>query len=213
MNSMTGESRRRGQAVWALLGIGLVFLTILAVVLRERWKLEPLPVLGRIAGFSLTNQVGQPVTEESLRGQIWVADIIFTRCPGPCVLMTRNLAQLQGQLRERDEVRLVSLTADPGHDTVDELRRYGERYEAIPSRWHFLTGSKEELYRLAINDLKLSTEEIDPTRRENLNDLFIHSTKMVLIDTEGQVRGYFEGTDAEVPGRLLGAIRRLQRGG
>jgi protein SCO1/2 len=196
-----------------LLGIGLVILTILAVALRERWKPEPLPVLGRVTGFSLTNQLGATVTGESLIGQIWVADIIFTRCPGPCLLMTRNLGLLQRELRERDSVRFVSLTADPGYDTVDELLRYGERHGADPSRWHFLTGPKEEIYRFAIEDLKLSAEEIDPERRESLNDLFIHSTKMVLVDAEGQVRGYFEGTEAEVPRKLLGAIRRLQRGG
>jgi protein SCO1/2 len=201
----------RGFAVWALLGLGLVVLTLAVIGLRHRLKPEPLPVFGEAGGFALTNQLGQPMTRDSLQGEIWVADIIFTRCPGPCLLMTRNLAALQARLVEGDRVRLVSLTADPEHDTVEVLRGYGERFDADAATWHFLTGPKAELYRFAIQDLKLSAEEIDEGKRESLNDLFIHSTTMVLVDPAGLVRGHFDGTDAEAPERLLSAIRRLQR--
>jgi protein SCO1 len=201
----------KGHGIWALLGLGLVVLTVAVFILRGRLQPEPLPVLGKVGGFALTNQLGQPVSLEALQGNIWVADLIFTRCPGPCLLMTRSLSALQARLSDRDKVQFVSLTADPEHDTVEVLRAYGERFEADAKRWQFLTGSKAELYRFAINDLKLSAEEIDPARRENLNDLFIHSTMLVLVDGTGRVRGYFEGTDAAIPERLLAAIRRLQR--
>jgi len=201
----------KGYGVWALLGLGLVVLTVALFAMRQRLQPAPLPVLGQVGAFALTNQLGQPVSGEALKGKIWVADIIFTRCPGPCLLMTRSLAAVQGRLAAGEQVRLVSLTADPEHDTVAVLRDYGERFGADAARWQFLTGPKAELYRFAMNELKLTAEEIDPAKRENLNDLYIHSTTLVLVDGAGRVRGFFDGTDEAVSERLLGAIRRLQR--
>lgn len=203
--------RSKGNVLWVLLGLGLVALTVGVLMIRERLRMEPLPVLGSVGSFSLTNQLGQPITGKALEGGIWVADIIFTRCPGPCLLMTRSLSALQARLTARDRVHLVSLTADPEYDTVEVLRTYGERFEADPARWHFLTGAKEELYRFALDDLKLAAEEIAPEQRESLSDLYIHSTRLVLVDGAGRVRGYFDGTDAAAPERMLSAIRRLQR--
>jgi protein SCO1/2 len=125
--------------------------------------------------------------------------------------MTRNLALLQERVSDLDAVRLITLTADPEHDTAEVLQAYGDRFGADPERWQFLTGSKAELYRVALDGLKLASEEIDPAQRENLNDLYIHSTRMVLVDGAGRVRGYFDGVDADTPERLRAAIRRLQR--
>jgi len=203
--------RSKGLGTWVVLGLVLVVLTAGLFAWRGRLRLEPLPTLGQVGSFALTNQLGQPVSGESLKGEIWVADIIFTRCPGSCLLMTRSLSALQARLSVRDKVQLISLTADPEHDTVEVLRDYGERFEADAECWQLLTGSKEELYRFAIDDLKLAAEEIEPARRENLNDLFIHSTMLVLVDPAGRVRGYFDGTDSAVADRLQAAIRRLQR--
>jgi protein SCO1/2 len=203
--------RSKGAAIWVLLGLGLVVLTVGVLILRARLQSEPLPLLGETGAFALTNQLGQPISAEELRGSIWVGDIIFTRCPGPCLLMTRSLSAVQSRLPADAKVLLVSLSADPEHDTPEVLRSYGERFEADPRRWHFLTGGKAELYRFALDDLKLAAEEIDPAQRENLNDLYVHSTRLVLVDGKGRVRGYFDGTDAGVPERLLASIRRLQR--
>ncbi len=203
--------RSKGTAIWMLLGLGLVVLTVGVLMLRASLRFEPLPVLGETGAFALTNQLGQPISAETLRGSIWVGDLIFTRCPGPCLLMTRSLSAVQAGLPADAKVLLVSLTADPEHDTPEVLRGYGEGFEADPRRWHFLTGTKAELYRFALDDLKLAAEEIDPAQRENLNDLYVHSTRLVLVDGQGRVRGYFDGTDEGVPERLLASIRRLQR--
>jgi protein SCO1 len=208
---MMTTGRTKGTAIWLLLGLGLVVLTVAVLLLRASLKYEPLPVLGETGAFSLTNQLGQPVSAEALRGRIWVGDLIFTRCPGPCLLMTRNLSAVQSRLGDDAGALLVSLSADPEHDTPEVLRSYAERFEADPRRWHFLTGPKAELYRFALDDLKLAAEEIDPAQRENLNDLYVHSTRFVLVDGKGQVRGYFDGTDEAVLERLLAAIRRLRR--
>ena len=168
-----------------------------------------LPVLSRVTSFQLTNQLGQEVSTGDLTGRIWVADIIFTRCPGPCVQMTRQLAEVQAALAPNLPVKLVSLTADPGFDTVEVLHRYADRFGAQPGRWHFLTGRKADVYDLAIKQLLLAVGETDPAQRMDDADLFIHSTKFVLVDGQGGVRGVFEGTEPESRPQLLEAIRRL----
>jgi protein SCO1/2 len=168
-----------------------------------------LPVLGHITGFRLTNHLGAAVGAGDLAGRIWVADIIFTRCPGPCVQLTRQLAEVQAALPPARPVTLVSLTADPGFDTGRVLRQYAERFGAQPGRWHFLTGPKADLYDLAIRQLRLAVADTDPAQRANDADLFIHSTRFVLVDSRGDVRAVFEGTEPESHSRLLEAIGRL----
>jgi len=185
-------------------GLGLVFL--IALTQSDR---KLLPVLSRVTGFQLTNQVGQEVSASELSGHVWVADIIFTRCPGPCVQMTRQLAEVQAELAPDRPVKLVSLTANPEFDTVEVLRQYAERFGAQPGRWHFLTGRKANLYDLAIKQLLLAVGESDPAQRTDNADLFIHSTKFVLVDAQGGVRGVFEGTESESRPRLLEAVRLL----
>jgi len=185
-------------------GLCLVFL--IALTQSDR---QSLPVLSRVTGFQLTNQLGQEVSARDLDGHVWVADIIFTRCPGPCVRMTRQLAEVQAGLAADSPVKLVSLTADPEFDTMEVLRGYADRFGAQPGRWHFLTGRKPDVYDLAIRQLLLAVGESDPAQRARDADLFIHSTKFVLVDAQGGVRGVFEGTDPESGPQLLAAIRRL----
>jgi protein SCO1/2 len=169
----------------------------------------PLPVLSRVTGFQLTNQLGRVVNANDLAGQVWVADIIFTRCPGPCVQMTRQLAELQTALRADRPVKLVSLTADPEFDTVKVLSDYAKRFGTQPNRWQFLTGRKSDVYDLAIKQLLLAVADTDPAQRTNDADLFIHSTKFVVVDPQGQVRAVFEGTEPESRPKLLETIERL----
>ncbi len=187
-------------------GLCLVFL----IALNQSTG-QPLPVLSRVTGFALTNQLGRAVRATDLAGHVWVADIIFTRCPGSCIQMTRQLGELQTELGADSPVRLVSLTADPGFDTVDVLRRYAGRAGAQPGRWQFLTGPKADLYDLAMKQLLLAVAETDPAQRTNEADLFIHSTKFVVVDGEGGVRAVFDGTDPGARPRLQETLRRLVR--
>jgi protein SCO1/2 len=181
----------------------------------------PLPILGQLSDFNLTNQNNEPVSLASLRGKVWVADIIFTRCPGPCAKMTRHLAELQSQLPTNEPVRLVSFTSDPEYDTPPVLKRYAERFGANSNQWSFLTGNKQEIRRLAVNDFKFVVVEKKPEEREIPEDLFIHSTWFVLVDGKGQVRGwtdregqlhaYFDSEDPSARARILSAISQLLR--
>jgi len=205
-----------------LIGVGLfiVIATILLAFLLSSLKYrsamaQPLPILAEVAEFNLTNQQGQVFTLANLRGQVWVADIIFTRCAGPCPRMTRQMKELQDALPSSSKARLVTLTTDPVFDTPQVLRLYGERFGANPDRWTFLTGAKDQIARLATSSLKLTAIEKSAADRETPEDLFIHSTIFVIVDKQGRLRGVFESTGdgidpLRVKAQILSSVKRLE---
>lgn len=199
-----------------LLLIGTLLLAFMLASIKVHAALgRPLPAYGAVDNFTLTNQNNRLVHLTGLRGRVWIADIIFTRCPGQCLRMTAQMKQLQDALPAASQARLVSLTTDPDFDTPAVLKAYGQRFGADPSRWIFLTGSKSELAKLAIDSLKLTVIEKKPEERDSPQDLFVHSTIFVVVDKHGQLRGTFEtageGVDFEkVKGEILSAVRRLE---
>lgn len=210
--------RRVSTVGWVALGLGLALVVTsgLALYRMVATRIQPLPVYGQVADFALTNQDGRLFTLADLRGHVWVADVIFTRCAGPCPKMSRQMKELQQALPPSSEAKLISLTTDPEFDTPPVLRTYAKRFEADPGRWVFLTGRKADLARLATGSLKLSAVEKSPAERADPNDLFIHSTYLVLVDQQAQLRGVFqtsgEGIDPrQVRTELLAAIRQLER--
>jgi protein SCO1 len=216
---MNQPARRIGWLAWG--GLALVALTLLAAFLLVQLKFrssagQPLPVYGQIADFALTNQNGRAVSLADLRGRVWVADIIFTRCPGPCLKMTKQMQVLQEALPPDSPTKLVSLTTDADFDTPPVLKAYAERFGADPRRWMFLTGTKKDIAKLAIDSLKLTAIEKKPEERESPQDLFVHSTIFVIADKRGQLRGVFETTGEGVDPRnvqtqILAAAERLER--
>jgi len=215
---MSKPERRIEWLIWGglFMVIATVLLASLLSLLRYRTALaQPLPILAEVADFRLTNQHDQVFTLANLRGQVWVADIIFTRCAGPCPRMTRQMKELQDALPATSRARLVTLTTDPVFDTPQVLRLYGERFGAKPERWTFLTGSKDEIAKLATSSLKLTAIEKTPAERENPEDLFIHSTIFVVVDKKGRLRGIFEssgdGIDPQrVKAQILSYVKRLE---
>lgn len=152
---------------------------------------DDLPVICQLADFSMTNHLGQNVRRADLLGQVWVADVIFTRCPGPCAMMTTRMADLQASIPRDWPVKLVSLTADTEYDTPEVLRGYAEEYQADSKRWGFLHATKAAIVDLAVNHLKLVVLDKEQ-ERQSVNDLFIHSTTLALVDKHGRLRGAFE---------------------
>jgi|SRR5882724_337661 len=212
------SSSKLPQTIWLgivlLLGfIGLAYLLSLAEFKQQ----HPLPVLGQIADFTLTNQDGKTATLADMTTHVWVADIIFTRCAGPCPRMTAQMKSLQDKLSKNGNAKLVTLTTDPDFDSPAVLKKYGERFGANFNRWTFLTGTKSEIGLLAANSLKLGSTPIKPEDQKNSADLFIHTTIFVVVDKHAQLRGVFETggegvdwTNAVQP-KLLATIRRLER--
>jgi cytochrome oxidase Cu insertion factor (SCO1/SenC/PrrC family) len=175
----------------------------------------PLPVLGQVADFTLTNQLGRSVTLADLRGKVWVADIIFTRCAGPCPRMTKHMAAVQEALPHSDGTRLVTLTTDPGFDRPDVLQTYAMRFNADAARWWFLTGTKPQIAGLAVDSLKLTALEKPAAERTEADDLFIHSTIFVVVDKQARLRAVFQTEGdwiawADVQASLLATVHQLE---
>lgn len=183
-----------------LTAVGLFFLRQAQVA---RLASNTLPNDGVVPPFQLVDQNGQSYGTAQLQGRIWIADFVFSTCPGPCPLISSRMSETQKPLRDTD-VKLVSFTVDPEHDTPAVLRDYAARLNAQPGRWHFLTGDKSTIYRLVRDGFKLATGEGGETGP-------IHSTRMVLVDRSGMIRGYYDATDADAVTRLLADTNHLLR--
>lgn len=174
--------------------LGLVFLTGCEVR-------EPLPVLGSVPSFELISQDGKSFQGDSLRGHVWVADFIFTNCPGPCLRMSTLLGRVQKATAAFPDVRLVSFSVDPARDTPSALAQFASKYKADPARWTFLTGAQPTLQMLSRDAFKLG--DVDGS----LN----HQTRLVLVDRKGRIRGYYR-TDGDDPvAKVAADARRLRK--
>jgi len=161
----------------------------------------PLPVLGQVPDFELTAQDGRKFQGSSLRGHVWIADFIFTNCPGPCLRMSTLLGRVQKATAGVPDIRLVSFTIDPARDTPPELARFASKYHADPARWTFLTGPQPTLQMLSRDAFKLG--DVDGTMN--------HSTRFVLVDQKGQIRGYYGTTDLDPVAKVASDARRLRK--
>ena len=217
---MADYSHRLSRTLWVgfVLFLALICLVWLASLRQlQRNHLPPLPVIGPVADFSLTNQDGALTTLKDLTNHVWVADIVFTRCSGPCPRMTAQMKSLQDLLPADSRAQLVTLTTDPDFDTPAVLHRYSQHYGADTNRWHFLTGTKAQIAALASDSLKLSAVPVKPEDRKDDADLFIHTTIFVIVDKHAQLRSFFEtGGDGvdwanSVRPKLLQTIRHLER--
>lgn len=163
--------------------------------------------LGRVPEFNLPAATAHgPTTlgSSDLRGRPWVADFIFTHCSGPCPLMSSKMAELQNTLPA--DVRLVTFTVDPDRDDQNVLAEYARRFEADPARWFFVRADKPTLYTLVFEGFKLPMME-DPSAESGFR--VTHSTKFVLIDQQGRIRGYFESSDESMKSKLADAAKAL----
>src|SRR5213080_2628311 len=138
---------------------------------------------GTVPEFVLVNQDGQNFGSTQLHGKIWIADFIYTTCPGPCPMISSRMSELQNPL-EKTDVHLVSFSVDPEKDRPEVLRSYAERLRAEPGRWDFLTGPKSAIYRLSHDGFKLAVSD-----GSDAQGIPVHSTRMVLVDRHGQIRG------------------------
>jgi protein SCO1/2 len=160
---------------------------------------------GAVPAFQLTNQNGQPFGSAQLAGKIWIADFIYTTCPGPCPMISSRMSELQKPL-EKTDVHLVSFSVDPEKDTPAVLRSYAERLQAETGRWDFLTGAKSAIYKLSHDGFKLAVSD-----GSDAQGIPVHSTRMVLVDRHGQIRGYYDAAEPETITRLVADTNHLLR--
>ncbi len=192
---------------WQIAATGLfsVLLAVLFIRLEVGGAASALPVYGRVPAFSLTNQAGRPVTLEMLRGDVWIADFIFTRCAGQCPMMTAQMSTLAQTLRSAGPVTLVSFTVDPEWDTPAVLSQYATTYAHTKQPWHFLTGPKDDVLRLCTEGFKLAAGDGQGTSAEPIT----HSVRLVLIDRQARIRGYYDATDAAARNQLRRDVQAL----
>jgi len=169
---------------------------LLAAALGGCMPQKPLPVLGEIPQFELTNQQGRKFDSVALAGHVWVADFIFTNCESSCPRMSSKMKLVQGATGP--DVRLVSFSVDPARDTPQALTEYGKKYSADEARWTFLTGDEKVLDTLDHDAFKLGNLNMD------------HSTRFVLIDKKGRVRGYYGLFDGDPVAKLKKDAARLE---
>jgi protein SCO1/2 len=165
-----------------------------------------------VGAFALTERGGRTVRDTDLRGKVWVASFVFTRCTGPCPQVTATMARLQSELAGEPDVRLVTFTVDPERDDPAELKRYAEHFHADPERWLFLTGPEAEIHRLLKEGFKVGVARAkDPTPGQE----FDHSTRLVVVDRRGNARGYFEGVrppdDPDAEAEFEANLQRLKQ--
>ena len=214
---MNKPSQTLAWLVWGGLGLTILVIALAFGLSSSRTQLAKLPILFPVPDFTLTNQLGQPFGLANLRGTVWVANIIFTKCGGPCPRLSASMAELQAALPPGQPVKLVTLTTDPEYDTPAVLHAYSRRFQAQPDRWQFLTGTKAQLVEVAMRGLKMTALDKEPAKMESATDLFIHSTILVVVDKRGQVRASIETEPGEgeapihVNAKVLPLLDRLLR--
>ena len=158
-----------------------------------------IPILKPVPEFSFINQDGDPFTEKDLNDKITILDFIFTSCAGPCPIMTHNMTGLYQSFNQVEEVQFVSITVDPDVDTQDILKQYAKINGVNDGRWQFITSNIEAIKDLKKNGFMLYAEELPRG----------HAIKFVLIDQNGQIRKYFDGTEEASMAVLMKDITNL----
>ena len=194
--------------------LALIFSITLFSIMGILMAAEPaMPILGRIPDFTLTERSGKAVRRSDLDGKVWIADFVFTRCAGVCPLMTSRMQGLQEKLRGEPGIRLVSFSVDPDYDTPAVLSAYAQKFHADPEKWVFLTGPETVIFRLSEQHFHLGVSEIPLAERAAADQPVLHSTKFVLVDQAGRIRGYYDSEDAGARDSLLRDAASLLRAG
>src|SRR5947207_15238810 len=209
--SMTmNRAPSRRVTAWKITLVLIPFVTLgLLLWLRhvevQALKQRTISSYGTVPSFQFVNQNAQSFGSAQLDGKIWIADFIYTTCPGPCPMISTRMGELRKPL-EKTDVHLVSFSVDPEKDTPAVLRDYAGKLQAEPGRWDFLTGPKSAIYKLSHDGFKLAVSD-----GSGAQGLPVHSTRMVLVDRHGQIRGYYYATEAEAITKLLADTNHLLR--
>ena len=183
---------------------GFLALVMAVPVLRSALPapLPPPPVLGTVPDFRLVDQTGAPFGPDRLKGRVWIADFVFTRCPDVCPRMTERLVGVHRALGERADV--VSVSVDPTYDTPERLAAFARANGAESPRWHFLTGSSQHVQEAVLRGFNVAFSR----ESEDIATL-THGVHVVLVDGRGRIRGYYDSKDQDALERLVADARRL----
>lgn len=158
-----------------------------------------------VGGFKLVNQNKDTITEKFTDNKIYVADFFFATCQSICPQMSTQLNRVQNEFKSDNDFLILSHTVNPSHDTAEVLFAYAGKYQALPNKWYFLTGSKKTIYDLARYDYLVNALEDDGTPEG-----FLHSELFLLIDKQKRIRGMYDGTDSIQVNKLIADIKLLK---
>ena len=205
---------------------GVISIIIIAIIYNTLNVYQPLPIYQptmvsnelvdstiqyqkkyhKISDFSLINQNGQIITQDDYKDKIYVADFFFTTCQSICPIMTDHMVQIQNELKKDHEVMLLSHSVTPEIDSVEQLKRYALKKGVDDTKWNLVTGNKKEIYELARKSY-LAVKDFGDGGPYDM----IHTENFMLIDKKRQIRGFYDGTDAEEINRLLDDIEHLKK--
>ncbi len=197
-------------AASVLLLLGGMFVYLATIGDRIEETADPLRSLGKplwaVPQFQLVEAQGAVVENSDLRGKIWLAAFVFTRCPGPCPLISRRMSEMQARLTDVENFRLVSFTVDPEFDRPEVLRAYAQQWNADPQRWWFLTEDDPGELEPLVRGFGVGLQ-----RGETLEEVpdITHGTNLLLVDGAGKVRAVFRSSDENVVAQVEQAVRRL----
>jgi len=177
----------------------ILFITYSVFLFTKELEQPNLPVLGQVYDFHLTDEQGAAFSLNNLSGDIWVANFFFTTCGDICPIMSKNMAALHRSFALMDGFAQVSITVNPEFDSSQVLKGYAKTYKANTGKWHFLTGSRDQIKELAIKSFKLGSIE-EPV---------FHSAKFALVDRRGLIRGYYDGVQPGEVSQLFKDISKL----
>lgn len=163
-------------------------------------------IFHKIPDFQFTNQNGETISSADYEGKLYVADFFFATCPTICPQMATHLLEAQSHFYDRSDFGILSHTVNPEHDTVEVLKDYSEKVHGIDSIWNFVTGPKEDIYEIAFKGYFVNAlpDEVAPGG-------FLHSQLLILVDKNGHIRGYFDGTSTSEVNDLYDAIEILYK--
>ncbi len=167
-----------------LLAVGLLLLTACQSD-GPQTTVTDLPEIKQVPDFKFMNYTGSTLTAEDLEGKVYIAYFFFTSCGGPCPIMNSKANVLQAEYADVPDFRIVGFSVDPERDNLQRLTRYAERYNAVPGRWYMLRNEKNVVADLASRGFMLGDASVPA----------MHSTRFVLVDRRGTIRGYYDGMD------------------
>lgn len=176
-----------------------------AVIKTENGKQFTDTIYHTVGGFSLLDQDSLAVGASVQKNRISVVDFFFSTCTTICPKMSNQLMRVQHKFSKDSDVVLLSFTVDPQNDTPARLKAYAEKHNAIKGKWYFLTGDKNEIYKLANESYFLVAAE-----GQGGGDAFLHSENLLLVDKQGRIRGIYDGTDHFEVKRLIEDIDALK---
>jgi cytochrome oxidase Cu insertion factor (SCO1/SenC/PrrC family) len=198
-------------ALWGVLGLLLIatFIAVRMSAPRIETTQAPPPELLELPAFELENRDGRQVSHLDLRGRVWVANFIFTRCALSCPRMTSQMMRLGSDLPEAVELMRISITVDPDYDTLEVLADYAGSYQIEDPDWMFLTGERNSIERLIVDGFKLPIVRDPPPEAVDPKEPILHSDRFALVDGRGRVRGYYDPADAVEYEKLLSDVVRV----